>query len=282
MSKSIKDPPVENKPGLRNILKSGTRVSRRQEGDEQKESDTAAEANTEAPSDAIKKNKEPAVEPLSSQEAEALAKCEQHIHGANMSLLQAGKALETISVRRLYRGPHKTFEAYCHDRWGFTPQRADQLIRAATVATAIEESDPGGKLPKPDSEGQLRPLTRLADLSEAPLVWEAAAESADGERITARLVAAAIEDLGCELRAPAKAPPKPTSPGQVVKRINDFADVLRGKVEALNPESMSPDEIASLHQGVAVLRKLIHEIEARVVVVSDAGPTAANSAATPG
>jgi hypothetical protein len=275
------DAPVMNKPGMRGLLKSGESASLRQKGEEQKKSDTAATANTEAPSDANKKT-EPAAELLSSAEAQILAECEERIHGANLSFLQAGKALEKINVQRLYRERHKTFQAYCAERWGFTPQRADQLIRGSVVATAIADSDPDGKLPRPDSEGQLRPLTRLANLSEAVLVWEAATESAGGTRITARLLAAAIEDLGCELRTPAKAPPQPSSPGQVVKRINDFTNSLSAKVASLVPGNLSPDDANNLRQGIQALQQLIEDIEDRLGQIGGDGMDASTSEVTSG
>lgn len=280
MSKS-NDTPVKNKPGLRTLLKSGTRMSHRQNGEEQKKSDTATEEKTEVPSD-TNERVEAVADPLTSDEAQTLAECEERIHEANMSFLQAGKALETINVQRLYRERHKTFRSYLENRWGFTPQRADQLIRASEVATAIDESDPEGKLPKPGSEGQLRPLTRLADLNEAPLVWQVAAESANGERITARTVAAAIEDLGCELKGPAKAPPKPPSPRQVVGRINDFASALAPKVSALVPGTLTKDDASHLRQGVRKLGELIQAIEDRLELINEDVEIASTSEAQSG
>ncbi|MCB1232274.1 MAG: hypothetical protein KDN19_18645 [Verrucomicrobiae bacterium] len=270
MSTSI-DKPVENAQGVGELLASAPSASLRPQGEEQKECDTEVAANIVTSSD-DKPKEEPAEKSLSSSEAKTLAECEDRIHGANLSFLQAGKALETISVQRLYRERHKTFNGYCKERWGFTPQRADQLIRASEVATAINDSDPNGKLPKPESEGQLRPLTRLADMSEAPLVWEQAAELAKGKRITARLLADTMCDLGCELSTPAKAPPKSPTPKQVVKRISDFADGLRRKVDALDPQAMSPDDNESLRQGIAVLRGLIKEIADKLPDLSQEDP----------
>ena len=46
---------------------------------------------------------------------------------------EAGKALQSLRDRRLYRSTHKTFEEYCRDRFGHSRQKSNYLIAAAGV-----------------------------------------------------------------------------------------------------------------------------------------------------
>ncbi len=46
---------------------------------------------------------------------------------------EAGKALQKLRDRRLYRSSHKTFEDYCPDRFGFGRHAANRLIAGAEV-----------------------------------------------------------------------------------------------------------------------------------------------------
>ena len=46
---------------------------------------------------------------------------------------EAGKALYELRERRLYRSSHKTFEAYCQERFGFGRHAANRLIAGASV-----------------------------------------------------------------------------------------------------------------------------------------------------
>ncbi|MGK7879634.1 MAG: hypothetical protein AB4060_05985 [Crocosphaera sp.] len=46
---------------------------------------------------------------------------------------EAGKALYELRKRRLYRSSHKTFEAYCQERFGFGRHAANRLIAGASV-----------------------------------------------------------------------------------------------------------------------------------------------------
>jgi hypothetical protein len=56
---------------------------------------------------------------------------------------------------------------------------------------------------KPERESQLRPLIGLSP-EQAKLAWDHAAEKAGSAKITARLVKAAVQDLGLGTPKPAK------------------------------------------------------------------------------
>jgi hypothetical protein len=46
---------------------------------------------------------------------------------------EAGKALAQLRDRRLYRSTHRRFEDYCRDRFQFSRDKADLMIRAVAI-----------------------------------------------------------------------------------------------------------------------------------------------------
>lgn len=259
MSKSI-DTPVEKKTGLRSLLRSGKSASLRHEGEEQNDKDTQAAATSVAATVESEEKSEPTAKALSSNENEILQRCEERIRGFKLSFMEAGKALQTINAQRLYREHHGDFASYCRHRWAFTPQRADQLIRAAEVAIAIFATLPKAAEHYPDSEGQMRPLTRLREVADAPLVWEKAAGIASGKRVTAALLAKTISEEGFALKH-AEKEKKPASVRQVIKRIHDFVDSVRDRFEELDLSRCSEEDRESMRHGATVLLELAESIE---------------------
>ncbi len=57
---------------------------------------------------------------------------------------EAGKALQSLRDRRLYRSTHKTFEEYCRDRFGFERRHPYRLIDAADVVDNLTQMCPIG------------------------------------------------------------------------------------------------------------------------------------------
>ena len=59
---------------------------------------------------------------------------------------EAGKALQELRERRLYRNTHKTFESYCQERFGHSRQKANFLIAGAkaydNLTTNCCQTDP--------------------------------------------------------------------------------------------------------------------------------------------
>jgi hypothetical protein len=57
---------------------------------------------------------------------------------AKAGLIDVGTALARIREGRLYRGTHGDFDSYVRERWGFSRQRAHQLIEAVTLSTVVD------------------------------------------------------------------------------------------------------------------------------------------------
>lgn len=74
---------------------------------------------------------------LTKPEAARLVTCEKTIERGINTFVEVGQALAEIRDAKLYRASHKTFEAYCDEKWKFSRQRAYQLIDQAKVVRAV-------------------------------------------------------------------------------------------------------------------------------------------------
>lgn len=123
----------------------------------------------------------------------------EHTISENLEGFQkVGHALAAIRDAKLYRESHRTFEAYCKERWSFTKSRANQLIHASTVVAQLTAapSENGNNCCQiqPTNEAQVRELAKAEDPAAVWLkVVDTAPLDADGQpQITARHVAQAV------------------------------------------------------------------------------------------
>ena len=169
-----------------------------------------------------------------SLEVASLAECEQVIERGLATFVEVGQALMRIRDGKLYRREHPTFEAYCEHRWGFTRQRANQLIAGAEVVRAVTTAVVNEAAPPPPvAERQARELAPLLDQPEELVeVWQGAVERTGGmptaEKVrevrTEHEYARAVEEFP-EL-APEASPSLP--PAEAVKVANDLRAVPEG------------------------------------------------------
>lgn len=147
--------------------------------------------------------------PLASTERKTLASCEQVIERGRKSFVEVGNALAAIRDGRLYRETHKTFDAYCKERWNYKRTYVADLIGSAGVAGYLANVRHGEHLPI--NERQIRPLLALSERSEEDArervidtkaieaVWEQVEEKAPKDeegrpKITAKLVKEVVHD----------------------------------------------------------------------------------------
>lgn len=132
---------------------------------------------------------------LSEAEVDELSAAEAEIadalRGMLRDYLRVGRSLRRIRDRRTYRADYRTFEDYCKRRWGFTPQHAGMLMRAATTVESLETIVSVA----PVRESQVRELTRLEANDQRVRVWESALAAAEGdpEKVTAKMVRAEVD-----------------------------------------------------------------------------------------
>lgn len=106
---------------------------------------------------------------------------------------EAGKALQEIRDRKLYRSTHKTFEAYCKDRFGFNRISAHNKIAAAQVVENLF-SNAEQKLQLPTSERQCLSLATLEPEKQIE-VWSKAVEQSRGKIPSGKIVKGIVETL---------------------------------------------------------------------------------------
>lgn len=129
---------------------------------------------------------------LSAVERSELQQHEEVIERGLGTFVDVGNALKAIrdgvGGRGLYRETHRTFEAYCRDRWGMSRFYAHRLIKSAGVVGNLL---PIGNIPV--NEAQARPLAVLSAEAQCE-VWAEVLERAGEDKVTAELVTVAVKE----------------------------------------------------------------------------------------
>lgn len=136
------------------------------------------------------------------KKTKALLELEKPIHRLKEAWQKAAVALTTIRDTEKYKeAGYGTFEAYCDGEWGWTRQRAYQLIEAANVAAELPENvNHGLHL----NERQARELAK-APAEKREEVIKRATVHGNG-RVTAKLLAQAVEAVTKPKPAPEPEP----------------------------------------------------------------------------
>lgn len=138
---------------------------------------------------------------LSAEKHQTLGELEKTIAKGEGSFVETGLSLATIRDGNLHlEAGYQTFEAYCRGRWGFTRQRACQLIGGAETAKHLATIV---NTVSPTNEGQVRQLAGRS-LDEAAEIWKLANSMAAGAPVTGRLVKQAIKQIFGEVPKPEK------------------------------------------------------------------------------
>ncbi|MFC4638549.1 hypothetical protein [Deinococcus hohokamensis] len=103
-----------------------------------------------------------AAEPLTQEKTQTLNQLEAEVRQGWQGFVTVGEALLTIRDQRLYRAHHRTFGDYCERVWGWSWQRAHQLIDAAQTSSALLTTI--GL--QPENERQARELKEAARIVE--------------------------------------------------------------------------------------------------------------------
>lgn len=114
---------------------------------------------------------------LSEQERQDLERLESQVKSA---VLEAAKALWEINTRRLYRERYETFEEYCEAQFQFSSRYIYYQVRFGQFLNALEQSERTVQI-LPQSEYQVRPLSKLKEESAQVEAWLEAVERAEGK-----------------------------------------------------------------------------------------------------
>lgn len=127
-------------------------------------------------------------EAITITESKRLVTLEKVIKTGEQTFIEVGNALAEIRDSRLYRADFKTFDAYCHGKWGWTRMRAHQIIEAAGVANSLPENVNNCL----QNEGQARELSKVEPPQRAEVLSKAVESAkAEDKPLTARHIKAA-------------------------------------------------------------------------------------------
>jgi hypothetical protein len=185
---------------------------------------------------------------LSDSESEELAELEKDIDEAMEHFNDIGFRLYQIKAKKLYRGTHTTFAAYCLDKFQISRVHGDRLVKAFKTQEILKR-EPDGSVAVPKTEAALRGLGGLAP-----------------ENV--KKVGKQLKDDGCENptandvnKAKAKAVPANTSKNPVkVSKPESLKLVLKDideTVTMVEQDRPKGDIIASLHKASEIIKTLL-------------------------
>lgn len=122
---------------------------------------------------------------LTTTEHQKYMECNATIEHGLQTFFDVGTALMVVRSDRLYREEYGTFEDYCQEKWGWTRQRANQLIASADVVANLAEMTT--IVVKPATENQARELIRL-EPDKQRAAWKDVVDTAPKGKITAKHV----------------------------------------------------------------------------------------------
>ena len=122
-----------------------------------------------------------------------------------------GRALAMIRDEKLYREEFFTFEEYCQARWGFTRQRASQLIGFVAIKDDCKPLVDTTEM----NERNTRPLKALPEPEQQAEAWQEAVDASNGTP-AAKDVEAAVD----------KRKPTGAKPGPSADEVSDMEDAL--------------------------------------------------------
>ncbi len=106
---------------------------------------------------------------------------------------EAGAALRQLRDKRLYRSTHKKFEDYCRERFRFSRDKADLMIKAVGVVDNLKNDDNCRRF-LPTAESQIRDLSDFTAIQQCQ-IYVAAVEEAGGKVPTRRIVKGIVARL---------------------------------------------------------------------------------------
>lgn len=148
----------------------------------------------------------------------------------NRTISDIWPAFIELRENRGYLETHKTFEAFCQDRWGYGRNYVNKIIQSGEVVSGL-----GTMVPKVaealKTERQIRELVNVND-DDMPTVAEKLEEKLNaGEKLTAKVVKQVVADV---VLPPAEPPANENDPvenasfcTQIKTKINEALKLLR-------------------------------------------------------
>jgi len=212
-------------------------------------------SESEVRQSAKKKTKPKEIAQPSPEQKKQLRDCESAIQKGADSFIPMCEAFRKIQEEGLWKdGKHKSFPAYCRDRWVLEPHEVSRFIKAAEVVSELKELN----LPLPTNGGQCRILGSL-DTQQRKDVWKQVLQSE--KKPTARLINEVATEAGY-LTAP-PIPNKETAPlkekGNYLSTFIKMATSM--EVFAEEVPAMEDAEAEKIRTYLEQMRKTLNQIE---------------------
>lgn len=149
---------------------------------------------------------------LTAEDRATLARLERQVEAGIAyveAMIEAGKALNMIRTRQLFRDTAATWEAYVEARFRMTKRRADQMISFAGISETLKEM---GTVVPNLTERAVRPLVGL----DAEQLQAVVAEAAQGGEITPASIRKAASRRKAKSKAKVPRPRRFKVPGATV------------------------------------------------------------------
>ena len=121
---------------------------------------------------------------------------EQIIEKGLRTFIDVGRCFVEIKESGLYKEKYRTFSDYCDQRWGFSLNYAEKLMRTVRTEDVIRggSSDSSTIVRVPENESQSRELNILSD-EDKQAAWAESVKTAPGGLVTAAHIRATRERL---------------------------------------------------------------------------------------
>lgn len=194
-------------------------------------------------------------------EPKSLPQYEAIVRRGLKGAVEAGRALEAIKVRELWkqRPDTNSWSQYLREAWGFSKQYADTLRKAAIIGQIVSNTD--AKLPPVLNERQTRPLNTVKDQPKLVVeVWRHATENGkkldpSGADVAASLKAVQDKYAANDIAAnnttpgsrtnPSNAPTTTTTTTTAKPKLGAKLDAAGVKAFHAAMQNVSPQEIAN-------------------------------------
>lgn len=203
--------------------------------------------------------------PLTEAEKILRTECEADIKKKLLAFSDVGFRLHQIKSQKLYRSTHRSFEAYCKEKWGMSRVHANRQIDAHQTNELLK-SEPIGTVSLAATESQARQLANLTPTEKVKvakkvkeIVGDRAPTAKDFQQAKNEACPVAIE------RRPAKTSSDQTTKGKTVQGKKDLAPVANPQTpDQENHPAQSPIhtilltwvELSGLAKKLAVVNKI--------------------------
>ena len=183
-----------------------------------------------------------AKKPLSAEEAAELTRCVQVVKAGLVAFVEAGKALDVVREKQLYRQSFESFEAWAEHELNLTGRRALQIIESAKIFETLKIVSKVA----PKYEAQVRPLAGLAPVDQVEAWSEAVVAAAPAEPSGVEVRVAADKRRKNKRRSKIAKPVRLKVPGGIVivtpnKAFSGLVDTLAAALK----KAMAADKPAS-------------------------------------